>query len=573
MCVDAAIVTLVTLVESLPEIYCSTIIPAGFAFIASATSRAMKAAMASKPFPVHLVQSLAVPSAPLSVPPLPDAERFLMDLRALMTRFAITGLDFSKNCGRSGCQMRALADVLRLTSSSLVHLNLKMALTNNKVRWDDELSALARCTRLETLDLSHNNMLRHYGEWQQTVDALANMRQLRTLNISSINLWPQQVQELAEVLPKLGSLERLCMRYTLQKGPVAPPRTSHEALGAALGTLTKLQYLNLGHAYPGSVARLALGLRRLTALTYLNLKHCGLGALEGDGSWVAEGEGTVRGALAGLTRLQVLVLKMNELQSAGGDALGCILPRYPALTQLHLAFCGLGTGGDLGWLAAGLPLAGALRCLNLNSNPLRARGAEQLWLALMACTSLTRLRISSCGLKDAGVCHIAHALMGHPRLTVLDLRNNKMAALSAAQVGNLLGHNTSLTHLWLGYNQMRTVAFQGFAQHLPRFRALRFLDLQGMGLTDEGAAGLADVLSGCPALEEVRLRDNPIGGHGEDVLRDAVAGTRLELHEPDSPREEGGGANGLRLVLRDPEARHGGGWVGGALGLVRRNAQ
>ena len=91
-----------------------------------------------------------------------------------------------------------------------------------------------------------------------------------------------------------------------------------------------------------------------------------------------------------------------------------------------------------------------------------------------------------------------------------------MHALCAA----LLGLSKSLTELWLDDCGLTDGLACILATALHRLPGLKWVDLGGNTIGDEGAVAIAGALHGLPGLEMVILRGNTFGGRGRATLNE-----------------------------------------------------
>ena len=107
--------------------------------------------------------------------------------------------------------------------------------------------------------------------------------------------------------------------------------------------------------------------------------------------------------------------------------------------------------------------------------------------------------------------------------------------LDAAAVAEILTSNTSVTEVYLNFNEeIGDEGAKALAEALKVNATVKKLDLDGCGIGDDGAAALAEALRSNTSLTKLALMFNKsIGEQGKQLLRDAVAGRegnfRLDL--------------------------------------------
>lgn len=164
--------------------------------------------------------------------------------------------------------------------------------------------------------------------------------------------------------------------------------------------------------------------------------------------------------------LRTLDLDQTELGDEGVAELFSLLAVHTktiALRNVYLNACGIGTKAcaQIGRFLASLHCK--LESLYMSSNPI-GQAVAGLTRGLAHNSSLERLSLQSCGLKDDGVIFLAKSLKHHASLRVLDIgqgyatedlgmRYNWITDASAAALVDLI-HSTPLQYLNLSYVPM-----------------------------------------------------------------------------------------------------------------------
>lgn len=176
--------------------------------------------------------------------------------------------------------------------------------------------------------------------------------------------------------------------------------------------------------------------------------------------------------------------------------------------------------------------------------------------------TLTTLSLRSTGLGSAGLEALCVALRdgGGGALRTLDVGWNKLRSAGAAQLGEALSENRTLTALHLPGNELGDGAAAGLARALGAERtALALLDLECNGIGAAGAAALALATRGNATLTALNLRDNCVGPSGAESLAAAIAEGRLRA--PPLPLRSldlvGNGVGGVGAMALTEAARGG----------------
>jgi len=148
-------------------------------------------------------------------------------------------------------------------------------------------------------------------------------------------------------------------------------------------------------------------------------------------------------------------------------------------------------------------------------------GATEVADALAANSQLTYLSVCSMHMGDAGAAAIAGVLREHnTSLTGLDLGRNEMSDWGGSRVAEMLIANHSIRNLNLSFNFLADAGACALAAALAGNSSLATLDVSFNRITARGGRALAEQLTLNPALTELFLMDNDIG---EGVDQMAVA--------------------------------------------------
>lgn len=251
-----------------------------------------------------------------------------------------------------------------------------------------------------------------------------------------------------------------------------------------------------------------------------------------------------------------LNLDDNLIQDAGIQSL-CSVARLARLRELRLSNNQLSDHG-IQFLAPLLESNTTLRVLGLESNRLGPRAAELLSASWSQNQKLLSLHLRGNRIGDAGIQHLAPALVG--KMSAWDLSDMGLGERGAAHIAAALTANSSRTDiisLFLGYNPLGDEGAKHIAAAVKDMKALvswslvdcrlgplgaeyvaaavhghtslGFLDLDSNQLGDGGAESIADALTqdskgGC--LEDVDVADNGIGDAGMEHLGRVLAASR-----------------------------------------------
>lgn len=159
-----------------------------------------------------------------------------------------------------------------------------------------------------------------------------------------------------------------------------------------------------------------------------------------------------------------------------------------------------------------------LRVVDLMENQLGQDACEKLCVALE--TSLVeevRLRFNEIG--RPGADGLASVVTVSPRLRVLDIRGNALAAGDVRKLLKAASYSTTIQTLCLGTNRLGPEGAQMLATALERNASVTMLDVSANEIGPEGAQKIAALLAqptcGIRVLE---LAANRIGGRGAEAI-------------------------------------------------------
>lgn len=328
---------------------------------------------------------------------------------------------------------------------------------------------------LTCLDLSGNSLNSDVNS--SLISIIEKNPSLTSINLGQNNLNNRFIRNLVLILPTLTALNSLRLYFNKFEGIAE--------LSSAVKTNTSLTYLDLAHNELETVDAeyLAAALRVNSSLRFLNLNNNRIG---NDGAKV------LAKALK-KTRLRTLKLKSNHIGNRGYQEIAFALKNNTSLQELDLA-----------------------------DNRAKDKGAKALAEALAINSSLTSLILSfNQRFGEEGGKALAKALALNKGLQFIDLCNS-FSTLAAAELGEALQRNTTLTDLKLQKNNLGINESRILANALGKNRALKRLEYDFNRLSAEGAQSLAEVLKTNHTLEYLRLLGNRLGANGATNLAHAL---------------------------------------------------
>lgn len=340
---------------------------------------------------------------------------------------------------------------------------------------------------------------------------------LRALSLSNAGLMEEGSRALAELLPRLGGLQRLLLTNNdlgregallLNKGlPEQMPSLRELWVGSnelgeegavmiahALNKLPCLEQLWMGGNYAGAAGAVALSrmLNRVPKLEKLGFGDNGIG----HAGALAFAQG-----LSQVPQLQALGLGGNGIAEAGAAALAQALPRLPKLHFLDLSQNGLREPGARA-LAKHLHHLQKLQNLDLSHNNLTDEGIEHLANEALPCLEkLQALRLDGNNIGEEGAECLSFALQQLRRLQRLGLADNRLGNGGMAALAAALPQLTQLQALFLHNNEAGDYGAVALAQGAQKLASLHRLSFSGNALGREGMEALLAVARSVPKLK------------------------------------------------------------------------
>jgi Ran GTPase-activating protein (RanGAP) involved in mRNA processing and transport len=259
------------------------------------------------------------------------------------------------------------------------------------------------------------------------------------------------------------------------------------------------------------------------SLQALVLRYCGLASEQL--TTILQGIQECRVSIIG-----ELDLANNLVGNEGAEVLAANLrDNGSKLQRINIAHNSIGSEGASA-LAVALALNTTLRCLNLSGNRVAQEGAEALAVMVSKNRFLVHLDLSSNGVQGA-VVSMGRSLAQNEALQRLDLGRDHLTAAGFQAVAQSLASNTALrvldlsgvglgrskerdhveplaailhsrflTHLILSHNDLRDHGATAVAKSLATNRSLRFLDISGNLVREEGVRCLCNAISKHPRL-------------------------------------------------------------------------
>ena len=340
---------------------------------------------------------------------------------------------------------------------------------------------LSRNTKLEQLDLSHNN-LEAAGAIKICGTGLTN---LSTFNISHNGITAEAEDEIAAFLSgntKLQILDLSCnsSMIILKVLPHTPVLSSlkisdcnvideaTDKLGNILLHNTLLQELDL--SYNSLSLRILKGMKNILNLVTLNVSH-------------------------------------NEIIDEAADELANVLLHNTSLQELDLSYNSLSKLDSLSILK-GMKNISSLIKINVSHNEIIDEAADKLTNILLQSTSLQELDLSYSSLSKLDSLRIFKGMKNISSLIKINVSHNEIIDEAADELANVLLHNTLLQELDLSYNSLSKLDSLRILKGMKNISSLIKINVSHNEIVDEAADELVSVLLQNTSLQELDLSYN-----------------------------------------------------------------
>jgi hypothetical protein len=196
------------------------------------------------------------------------------------------------------------------------------------------------------------------------------------------------------------------------------------------------------------------------------------------------------------------------------EAIGTMLHNAPALRELSLSDCYMGSAGAH-HLADGLSSTNSvIEKLELTWNKLGDEEAGIFARVLLANQNLKSLVLHTNNIGDAGALELAVALRQNNTLELLDLDSNQIGSHGASALADALVANDALKNLKLGYNSFGDDGTTSIAEMLTRNESIEKVCIGGF--KEEGLKAFATRLSSMNGLKTL-VFNGYISGYTSEI--------------------------------------------------------
>ena len=349
-------------------------------------------------------------------------------------------------------------------------------------------SVILHNTKLEELHLSDNNL--EDGMLKAAKD-LKHISSLRSLDLSNNNISKEVADELALAISVNKQLEEMQLYNSNLT-------SSATVILQSLSTISTLKFLNISknqitEEAGEAIASVILHNTRMEEF-YVNDNNLGEGTL-----YVAK-------ALQQITSLKSLGLGNNNITKEATNELALAINSNKLLENIWLYNTDLKSSSVLHSLST----ISTLKVIHIENNQISEEAGEVLANVVLHNTGLRELYLSG-NILGEGLLNVMKALQHVTSLRILSLGNNYISKEVSTELALVIKSNKHLQKLWLYNSNIMPSAIE-ILQSLSTISTLKYLNINGNGITEEAREILASVILHNRGLEELYLSDNNLGG-------------------------------------------------------------
>ena len=394
---------------------------------------------------------------------------------------------------------------------NLVKLNLSGNIFSNEVA-ESLADALQKNTVLIELSLNDNNL--HVKEIREIFDKL-KISSLMKFRINHNNITDQAADYIATFLSKNTKLEELDLSHNnlLSAGAMKFFKTnlskltsfniSHNGITASaaedmaifLSRNTKLQQLDLNHNSLLSRGIMIICKINLSKLTTISIGH---------NSITVEATDDIADFLSHNTKLQVLDLSCSDLQEAGCRIIFKKLQNVSTLTSLKVSNCNINAVDELSTVMDNNML---LQELGLSYNNLSKSDFSIILKKMKKISNLITLDVSHNMITDEASDELETVLLHNLSLQQLNLSHNNFSSLS---VVNLLKNVSNLMKINISYTRITNTTVNSLVDLLICNPSLKEINLSSNHISASNAVKIFNAMENISNLEAINISNNMI---------------------------------------------------------------
>ena len=400
---------------------------------------------------------------------------------------------------------------------------------------------LSRNTKLEKLNLSHNHLSSAIRICR------TSLTDLTTLNISHNDITAKTAYDIATLLSGNTKLEKLDLSHNnLSAGIIMICKTkltklttldiSHNGItveatkdiAAFLSHSTKLQFLDLScnNLQESGCVNIFKVLQHTSVLSSLKVSDCGvIGEAadelatvllhnillqELDLSYNNLSKLDILKVLKGMKNTSNLVtinVSHNKIIDEAADGLAIVLRNNTKLEKLDLSFNDL-SNSDIVKICKGMKNISYLKEINIGYNMITDKAADSIAIVLSHNSKLQKLNMPFSNLSFKGFIEIFNGMKKILYLSHLNISHSKITGEATGSIAAVLSHNTKIEELDISYNDLQTSGAIKIFQSIKHTSTLTKLNIAHNMITGKATEHIINILYNNTELKELNLSDN-----------------------------------------------------------------
>ena len=402
-------------------------------------------------------------------------------------------LDLSKN---NLCSKAIMSILNELNPSTLIKFNISHNNITDEAG-DNIANFLSKCTKLEVLDLSHNNL--------QDAGAIeickTNISTLISFDISHNKISIEAADDVAKFLSYNSQIKEhnLSSNGLLELGMINIFKDMQ-----VVQSVFNLSELNISNS---SVMLKAVNELIAILLCNTNLKKLDMSCSNLPAPDVAK----IFKGLRNISKLVKINVSHNMITDKAAENIATVLSRNNKLTSLDLSFSHL-TTSDAIKIFKGMKNISNLRTLNVSHNSITDEAAENIATVLSCNNKLKSLDLNFNHLTASGTIKICKGMKNISNLAILNIGHNMITDEAAEYIATVLFHNPNLKSFNLSSNYFKSNGFVKIFDYMRNIMLLKKLNISGNEITAKAGHSIAIFLSHNINLEELDLSNNWMEG-------------------------------------------------------------
>ena len=336
------------------------------------------------------------------------------------------------------------------------------------------------------------------------IKILSNNIKLRKLDLSRNALKATDMMVIVRALHSISSLYDL----NISKNDLTEEAANY--IAAVILNNDKLQRIDFsGNLLNASgMIKIAKKLQHIYSLSELNI---------GWNNITEEAAKDIAAVILNNDKLQRLNLSGNKLRATGIIIIAKKLQNLSSLFELNIGWNNI-TEEAANDIAAVILNNNDLKALNLSGNPLKTAGIVTIAKALKNISTLSEWRIDWNNVTEEAADDIASVIQNNRKLQILDICGNKFQTVGVIKIAKSLQNIFYLSELYLNSVGITEETAGNVADVIVSNNKLQRLNLSGNTLKTTGIIKIARVLKTISSLSELRIKWNNITEEAADDI-------------------------------------------------------